>query len=278
MSTQFLHRDGGRIAYDDSGGNGPLVLAAPGMGDVRGVYRFLTPLLSAAGYRVVTMDLRGHGESTTGWPDHSPEAVGGDMLALVRELDAGPAVLIGTSFTPASAVWAAAEAPDLVAGAVLIAPWATQPQPKPLARLAIGVVTRSPRLWTDGFYRTLYPTSPPPDFAAYRRALRRNLREPGRMAALRAMAAAPKAAANSRVREVRVPLLVVMGSKDPDFPDPEAEAYRMVEGAPDATVVMIEGAGHYPPAEMPQPTAAAIVSFLHRVYARGVRDHRAKGR
>lgn len=274
MSTQYLHRDGGRIAYDDTGGPGPLALAAPGMGDVRGVYRFLTPLLAAAGYRVLTMDLRGHGESSTDWQDYSPEAIGEDMLALVREVGAGPAVLIGSSFTPSSAVWAAAQAPDLVAGAVLIAPWASQPRLNPLARLAAELVTRSAWLWTEGFYRTLYPTAPPPDFPAYRRALRRNLRQPGRMAALRAMAHAPKGTANARVRDVRTPLLVVMGTKDPDFPDPEAEAHRMVEGAHDATVVMIAEAGHYPPAEMPEPTAAAILPFLRRVHA----DRRAQGR
>jgi hypothetical protein len=30
-----LALEGGRIAYDDSGGTGPLVLAIPGMGDLR---------------------------------------------------------------------------------------------------------------------------------------------------------------------------------------------------------------------------------------------------
>ncbi len=63
-STQFLQRPEGRIAYDVTG-EGPLVICAPGMGDVRQVYRFLVPRLVEAGYRVATMDLRGHGESDT---------------------------------------------------------------------------------------------------------------------------------------------------------------------------------------------------------------------
>ena len=33
------------------------------MGDLRSVYRFLAPELVGAGYRVATMDLRGHGDS-----------------------------------------------------------------------------------------------------------------------------------------------------------------------------------------------------------------------
>lgn len=264
-ATLFLDRASDRIAYDDTGGSGPVVLCAPGMGDLRQVYRFLTPCLTAAGYRVVTMDIRGHGESSAGWDDHSPEAVGADMLALLRHLDAGPAVIIGESFTPASAIWAAAEAPDLVAGIALCGPFLTEQQLNPFMRALAALVTRSPRLWTDMFYRSLYPTSPPPDFAAYRRALRANLRQPGRMAALRAMAGASKTDANARLAEVTCPVLVLMGTKDPDFPDPAAEAATATEQAPHATVVMIEGAGHYPPAEMPEQTAAALLPFLSHV-------------
>ena len=66
MNTQFLKRPEGAIAYDDTG-NGPLVVCAPSLGDVRGEYRLLAPQLVDAGYRVVTMDLRGLGESSTGW-------------------------------------------------------------------------------------------------------------------------------------------------------------------------------------------------------------------
>lgn len=266
MTTTYLERDGGRIAYGDTGGAGPLVLCAPGAGDLRGLYRFLAPRLVEAGYRVVTMDLRGHGGSSVGWDDYSPEAVGEDMVALLRHLAAGPAVVVGESFTPASAIWAAAQAPDLVAGIVLIAPFASDPRLGPFMRLASTAVLRSPRLWT-GFYRSLYRTAPPPDLPGYRRALRANLAEPGRMAAVRAMMTASKARANARLGEVRCPVLVVMGTRDPDFPDPAAEALRVADRAADATVVMIEGAGHYPPAEAPDRTMDALRPFLARTLA-----------
>src|ERR1700684_1326942 len=70
-ATQFLKLPGGQIAYDASGGAGPLVICVPGLGDMRQQYRFLAPRLVAAGFRVVTMDLPGHGESRLGWPAHS---------------------------------------------------------------------------------------------------------------------------------------------------------------------------------------------------------------
>ena len=96
MGTNFLKIDGGSIAYDDSG-SGPLVICVPSMGDLRGEYRFLAPRLASAGYRVVSMDVRGHGETSVAWPDYSVAAIGSDMLALARSLDAGPAAIIGTS-------------------------------------------------------------------------------------------------------------------------------------------------------------------------------------
>src|ERR1700738_2877799 len=96
LTTQFLEIDGGRIAYDDTafGGAGldpaaadrPLVVCNPGLGGTRASYRHLRPLLTAAGYRVVTMDLRGEGESTAAWDDYSTPAMAADLLALVRRL------------------------------------------------------------------------------------------------------------------------------------------------------------------------------------------------
>lgn len=266
-STLFLDRPGGRIAYDDTGGPGAVILCAPGMGDLRQAYRFLTPRLVAAGYRVITMDLRGHGESSTGWEDHSPEAVGEDMLALLRHLRSAPAAIIGESFSPAAAIWAAAEEPEAVAGIVLCAPFLSEPRPNPVMRALAALVTRSPRLWADVFYKSLYPTDPPADLPAYRHTLRANLRQPGRMAAVRAMAQASKTRANARLAEVSCPVLVLMGTRDPDFADPAAEAALATDSAPDATVIMIEGAGHYPPAEMPERTAKAVVPFLRRALA-----------
>src|SRR5258706_16425579 len=62
-STRYLEVPGGRLAYDDTS-TGPLIVCLPGLGDLRASYRFLAPRLVAAGYRVVTMDLRGLGEAT----------------------------------------------------------------------------------------------------------------------------------------------------------------------------------------------------------------------
>jgi pimeloyl-ACP methyl ester carboxylesterase len=57
-----------------------------------------------------------------------------------------------------------------------------------------------------------------------------------------------------------------MGTKDPDWSDPEAEA-RFIAEALSAELVLVEGAGHYPQTEMPEQVTPAIVDFLARVRA-----------
>jgi alpha-beta hydrolase superfamily lysophospholipase len=69
--TEFLDIDGGWIAYKVTG-HGPLVGLSHSIGDYRQVYRFLTPELAQAGYRVANTDLRGHGASAAA--RHRPPA------------------------------------------------------------------------------------------------------------------------------------------------------------------------------------------------------------
>jgi len=252
----------GTLAYDDTG-SGPLVVCLPGMGDNRFTYRHLVPLLTAAGHRVVTMDSRGQGESSARWPGYSPAAIGADLLALLHHLDAGPATLVTSSYTGASAIWAAAEEPAAFSGLVLIGPFARQmPAPGAPMRLAMAAVGRFRPLWL-AYWSSLFKTRRPADFGQARATLSGQLAEPGRMAALRAMFAADVTGCEQRSGEVRTPARVVMGTRDPDFPDPAAEA-RLIADRLHGDVVMIDGAGHYPQAEYPEETAGAVLGLIHR--------------
>ncbi|MGH2371527.1 MAG: alpha/beta fold hydrolase, partial [Chloroflexota bacterium] len=62
--------------------------------------------------------------------------------------------------------------------------------------------------------------------------------------------------------EVRAPTLVLMGTRDPDFKDPQAEA-RLVGERLRGAVAMVQGAGHYPHAELPDHVAPHILAFLN---------------
>ena len=265
MTTQYLELAQGRLAFDDRG-TGPLVICVPSMGDVRQEYRFLAPMLVEAGYRVVTMDVRGHGESSVNWPDYSVAAIGADILALIRHLNAGPTLLVGNSMAGGASVWAAAEAPELIARVALIDPFVRDVGSRWPGRLLYPVLFADlwgPAAWSK-YYTTLYPTRHPVDWQDSLQQLKRNLREPRRMRALRAMLLASKQASEDRLSQVKAPALVIMGTRDPDFKRPAQEAH-LVATALHASLHMIEGAGHYPHAEMPEQVAPLLVSFFQQV-------------
>jgi pimeloyl-ACP methyl ester carboxylesterase len=258
----ILERPEGRIAYSDTGGSGQVVVCVPGLGDGRRTWRFLTPALVARGYRVVSMDLRGLGDSSTSFSDYSAAAVGADVIALIEGLGSGPAVVVGNSMAGAAAVWAAAERPDLIRALALVDPFVRDiPQGVFQTLLLKMALLRpwGPSVW-GSYYKSLYGTHKPDDLEAYTAALVRSVRERGRMEATRAMVWSSKSPCERRLGEVKAPTLVIMGSADPDFADPQAEA-RHVATALHGQVLMVSGAGHYPHSEQPELIAQGIAQL-----------------
>src|SRR6516225_4858665 len=276
--TEYMDVEGGRIAYDVTG-SGPLVVLSHGIGDRRQVYRFLAPKLAQAGYRVATADLRGHGESSMAWKSFNGSDaitrtdVAGDLLALIRHLG-GPAVIVGHSISGGAATIAAAKDPGLVTGIVEINPFTRR------QKLSLGGLVRI-RRYRRGISRLMgtqlfhslgiwmryldvaYPTKPA-DYADYMTALAAKLREPGRMAEFMKAGKSTPADAGAQLPNVTVPALVIMGTLDPDFADPQAEGDAVVAAMPSGLgqVAMVEGAGHYPHAQSPDQVAALVIGFL----------------
>jgi pimeloyl-ACP methyl ester carboxylesterase len=265
MSTQYLDVTGGRIAYELTGPEqGALVILVHGTGDTRKTYRFLVPQLTAAGYRVATMDVRGYGESTAAWPDYLAASVGADVAALIRHLGR-PAIVIGHSIACASAVYAAAAAPSDVRAVVQLSTSSGEGSFSLMMRLAARLVATRAAFW-GMYYKSLFPTAKPADLGPYVKELAGGLRQRGRLAPLRGQIAEMLAGVHAPFAEVTCPSLIVMGSKDKDVPDPAREASVVAErlGGP-ATVQIIPDAGHYVHAEMPELTGAAVLSFLDSV-------------
>ena len=203
MTTEFLASEGGQVSYEDSHSQGPLVV----------------------------LDLRGHGQSSTGFADYSIAGHGRDALALVKQLDAGPAFLVGNSFAGGVAVWASVEEPELVKGIVLIGSFVRKPKVNPIMALVMKLMLSGPwgaSAWMS-YYPKMYPHRNPDDFAEHVAETKRMMKEPGRFAALQRIANAPKDDSESRLASVRAPALVIMGDADPDFPDAAGEATFQAE-------------------------------------------------
>ena len=270
--VRYLEVPGGRIAYQVMG-QGPLIVLSCGIGDLRQSYRFLAPLLVKAGYRVANADMRGHGDSSIGFESISRTDVAGDLLALIRHLG-GPAVIVGQSLSGGAATIAAAQAPELVAAIVEINPFTRTQQPnvgallrirryrRGMLRLGGTQLFRSPSAWMR-YLDLAYPTKPA-DYDDYTAALRAKLTEPGRMAEFLKTLKSTPADAEAQLPNVQCPALIVIGSADPDFPDPKAEGEAIVAALPPGlgTLTILDGAGHYIHAERPNELAALITNFL----------------
>ncbi len=274
--TEFLDVEGGRIAYEVTG-EGPLVVLAHGIGDNRNAYRFVVPVLAEAGYRVANTDLRGHGESGTGWSSYTRADTAGDLLALIRHLGSPeePAVIVGHSFAGGSATIAAARAPELVTAIVEISPatravkisygafLTNRRYRRGGLRLMAVVLTGSVGAWMS-YLNIAYPGRRPSDYTQAIAALQANLREPGRMRAAQKMGRSQPADAAAALGSIRCPALVFMGTLDSDWPDPQAEGNAIVAGMPAGLgrLVIIDGAGHYAHTQFPDQVAAALLPFL----------------
>lgn len=116
-----------RLAGDAIGPTaGETVLLIHGIGQTRGAWARVAPHIAALGFRVVSIDLRGHGDSD--WAqdgDYSLDGFGHDVRAVMAQLGGRPLV-VGASLGGLSTVLAAGESPAIRPEAVVlvdIVPW-----------------------------------------------------------------------------------------------------------------------------------------------------------
>lgn len=270
--TEHLNIAGNTIAYEMTG-EGPLVVLAHGMGDSRHSYRFVAPALVGAGYRVANVDIRGCGDSSLGWDGYSRTDIAGDLVALVRHLG-GPAVIIGHSISGGAATIAAATAPEVITGLIELAPF-TRKQSVAVGglfqvkryraastQLGKTMVLGSLPAWKK-YLDLAYPTKPA-DWAGELGRIDTKMSEPGRMKALQSMGKSAPTDAGAQLPNVTCRVLVIQGSLDPDWADPRAEGAKIVADLPTGLgeLVVLQGAGHYPHAQMPDEVLALTLPFL----------------
>jgi pimeloyl-ACP methyl ester carboxylesterase len=114
-----------------------------------------------------------------------------------------------------------------------------------------------------GYLDVAYPEKPA-DYAAYLTALRAKLSESGRMAEFLKTLKTSPADAGAALPRIFCPALVIMGTEDPDWAGPRAEAEGIVAAMPAGLgrIATIKGAGHYPHAQCPDEVARLTTSFV----------------
>ncbi|MBY8974863.1 alpha/beta hydrolase [Rhodobacteraceae bacterium NNCM2] len=119
--TDMTASDGRRIAFSDTGGDGPAILCLAGLTRDRRDFEALAEHLSPD-YRVVSMDYRGRGDSE--WAkdpltEYHPAIEGRDAVELLVHLGIPSATIIGTSRGGMIGMGLAAQAPQLVKALIL---------------------------------------------------------------------------------------------------------------------------------------------------------------
>ncbi|KAF2161455.1 hypothetical protein M409DRAFT_28185 [Zasmidium cellare ATCC 36951] len=270
MVLQHCDVKHGKLAVEIKG-NGPLVLCAPAMGDLRSAYAPLSSQLAANGFTVAVMDIRGHGDSSTDFQKYGDEAIATDFIALIETLNKGPVVLAGASLSAGGAAIAAGRRPDLVRGLILIGPFLRNPQGVmgiigPTLMKTLVMKPWGPSVWKS-YSKTLWPGLG--DEGATKRAADNmdSLTRPKRWAAFQATV---KGADHSTVTPYlskikNVPALVVMGEKDPDWSKPVEEAEWVASNFRDSRLLAVPGAGHAPHLESPEMVGKEVLQFLKKL-------------
>ncbi|MFJ6386387.1 alpha/beta fold hydrolase [Streptomyces sp. NPDC091972] len=263
----FFASTDGDIAYLDTGTGDPVVLLHSGYVDHR-LFAAQIPAL-AAGHRVVAVDIRGHGWTANAtrpfrWAD--------DLAALLRHLDAGPAVLVGVSMGGAVAGDTAIEYPELVRGLVLSGASVSDFQ-------YTHVTTR--QIVAES-HRTLHSGDIEGWLKVFLRSVAGPFREVGdtdprvldhlREMALHTIAKHTPGERNwhvpmtdtwARVPKIDVPVLTVNGTLD--SPDLIADAERYASTAQNGRSVLVEGTSHFPNLEKPEEFNELLLGFLREL-------------
>lgn len=255
------------IGYEERGTGAPLVLVHGHPFD----RTMWGPQLAAfgapgGGWRVIAPDLRGYGTSQV-VPGSTPlETFARDLAALLDAVGAGAEriVLGGLSMGGQIVMEFARLFPERLRAVVLA-------DTSPYAESAAGrrgrreLADRLVREGMAGYAAEVldamlapYNVTALPDVAAQVRRMMTGTPPEGAAAALRGRAERPDYAAT--LAGLAVPALVVVGADDPYTPP--AEARDWVRLLPDASLTVVDGAGHLPNLERPAAFNAALAAFL----------------
>jgi 3-oxoadipate enol-lactonase/4-carboxymuconolactone decarboxylase len=261
-------RDGQRVAFEALGSGPDTVLLAHNLMSWRGSFGAVAALL-APRFRVLVVDLRGHGESGATTRSFSTQTLADDLLAVLDAAGAGRAVIVGTSLGATAAALLALAQPSRVRGLVLMS--ATPHAASVADRLRFGALATVIRLLGPG---PVLPAILEPLLGARYRAeqpagvarVAAQIRSTRRGDLARAIGAwVRRPALVGRLGGITVPTRVVIG--DADTACPRARGELLAGGLMQATVDVVHGAGHSVQLEMPEAVAAAIEAFMQTLPA-----------
>jgi pimeloyl-ACP methyl ester carboxylesterase len=250
----LLQRNGVSLAYDDVGQGSPPLLFIHGWGMDRTAFKLVVPRFQSA-HRVVSVDLRGFGESEAPEQDYTIAGYADDVAFMATELGLERPVVIGFSMGGAIALDVAARYGDRVSGAVILESPVVPPEGlwKPLELVIAGLRTDA---WRGVATRLTHHLAGPhldPDELARLLHMVTSRRQDVLASSFEGLRAFDSVAA---AKQVKCPLLYVGTSL------PYVDLPRLRELCPDLLIEQLVDCGHFFPLEAPDQLVPIIKQFL----------------
>lgn len=250
--------NGVRLYYEIDGDGPPVLLLHPIGLDLTCWDAQVAALLR--GFRVLRVDLRGHGRSEVPPAPYTLAGLADDVHGLLQRLQIGPAHVVGLSLGGMVAQVLALDHPGDVRSLVLADTVSTL---SPEARTAI--VERGEKARRGGMTAVLDTTlarwfTPSFMHAPVVGRCRERLLADDVEGWAGAWQAISQVETQPRLKEIRVPTLVITGEADVSAPPARAEA--MAAAIPGARLHIVPGAPHMLPMEQPAVFNAAVLDFL----------------
>lgn len=249
------------LHFTRHGASGPSVVLLHGLGSSSADWPEQQAALQGD-YRVIAVDLPGHGASPLPAGPLTVEAMAGAVAALLETLDPGPAHVLGLSLGACVALRLALAAPARVRSLTLVNPFArlALTGPRDLARLALRLLLlgTAPMDAVAGHVaRRLFPW--PEQRALYESAVA-SLAGTSRAAYFAAMRALARFDARGQLAAIRQPTLVITGDRDTSVP--LAAKLALAAAIPHARLLVVPGSGHATPHDQPAAFNRAVLAFL----------------
>ncbi|WP_271411447.1 alpha/beta fold hydrolase [Pseudomonas sp. Q1-7] len=258
----YFDNDGCQLHYEDYGRGMP-VLLVHGLGSSTRDWEYQVPAL-AARYRVIALDVRGHGRSDKPRERYSIATFADDVVALIEHLGLIDVHLVGISMGGMIGFQLGVDHPELLRSLTIVnsGPEVKPRTPKDFLEIA--------KRWTLSRVLSLESIAkalggllfPLPEQAELRRKIEERWPQNDKRAYLSALDAIIGWGVRERLRRIQCPTLVV--SADRDY-TPVSQKETYVKELPNARLVVIEHSRHATPLDQPERFNATLLDFLDEV-------------
>ncbi|MBZ5602884.1 MAG: alpha/beta hydrolase [Acidobacteriia bacterium] len=250
----------GHDFYYESTGEGDPILFLHGLGSSSIDWEFQIPAF-ARSHRVIAMDVRGHGRSAKPAGPYTVKQMAADAVALLEQLGAVPAHIVGLSMGGMIAFQMAVDAPQAVRSLTIV-----NSGPEMILRTPeqkAGIEARYTIVRTQGM-RALAkivagPLFPNPDQAALRQRFEDQVAGNDPEAYLAALGAINGWSVTDRIGAIGCPVLIV--ASDQDYTPVEWKHFYAAQ-IPGARVVVLNDSRHAAPLDQPEQLNRAVAEFL----------------